>query len=54
MSTGLISYSARTRPLLVRTEELMVKLTLGKIRFISNKKTGSLAHSPQKKSNINP
>lgn len=33
MSTGLIS--ARTRPLLVRTEELMVKLTLGKIRFIS-------------------
>ena len=49
IGASLISHSARTRPLLVRTEELKaVKLTLGKIRFIS--KTGC---SPQKNSNLN-
>jgi hypothetical protein len=50
VSVGLISHFARTRPLLVRTEELMVKLTLGKIRFISNEQTGCC---PQIKSNLN-
>ncbi len=63
MSTGLISYSARTRPLLVRTEELMVKLTLGKMRFISafppqaiacgEERRAKTGCSPQIKSNIN-
>ena len=35
IGTGLISHLARTRPLLVRTEEFKVKLTLGKIIFFS-------------------
>lgn len=51
VSSGLISHKTRTRPLLVRTEELMVKLTLGKIRFISNEKLG--CSCPQIKSNLN-
>lgn len=50
VSSGLISHFTRTRPLLVRTEELMVKLTLGKIRFISIEKPG--CSSPHIKSNI--